>query len=153
MLAAQLETDARPVEMTSKGGLSVDLKQKIGVAKGDVLIKRDDVLVCCDEAEARYLKNKIERVTCRGRVVIVRPDGTRATAGVAVFVASEDRVTLSGAAHVVTEAADLQGEKIIYDIKNDRLEVEGQKSRFVYAPVPKASDPKEQPSRPCPPTR
>jgi lipopolysaccharide transport protein LptA len=156
MLVAQLETDGRPVEMTSSGGLSVDLKAKIGVAKGDVLIKRDDVLVCCDEAEARYLANKIERVTCRGRVVIVRPDGTRATAGVAVFIASENRVTLTGQAHVISEAADLQGEKIIYDIKNDRLEVEGQKSKFKYSPAPgQPINAKDQPQvgRPCPPLR
>lgn len=151
---AQLAPDTRPVEMTSRGGLSIDLKQKIGIAKVDVLIKRDDVLVCCDEAEARYLANKIERVTCKGRVVIVRPDGTRATAGIAVFIASEDKVTLTGDAHVVSELADLQGEKIVYDIKNDRLEVEGQKSRFKYTPgtaVLPATDPKAQ--RPCPPTK
>jgi lipopolysaccharide transport protein LptA len=154
LLAAQLPTnDGRPVEMTSKGGLSIDLKQKIGIAKGDVLIKRDDVLVCCDEAEARYQANKIERVTCKGRVVIVRPDGTRATAGLAVFVASEDKVTLTGSAHVISDVADLQGEKIIYDIKNDRLEVEGQKSRFKYTPgQPTSKDqPPPPPSRPCPP--
>src|SRR5688572_17699164 len=120
--------DSRPVEMTAKGGLSIDLKQKIGIAKRDVVIKRDDVLVCCDEAEARYQSNKIERVTCKGRVVIVRPDGTHATAGLAVFIASEDKITLTGSAHVKTEAADLEGEKIIYDIKNDRLEVEGKHS-------------------------
>jgi lipopolysaccharide transport protein LptA len=146
----QVVPDNRPVEMTSSGGLSIDLKQKIGIAKGDVLIKRDDVLVCCDEAEAKYQANKIERVTCKGRVVIVRPDGTRATAGIAVFIASEDKVTLTGAAHVITEAADLQGEKIIYDIKNDRLEVEGQKSKFKYSPGQKISTP-EPPQRPCPP--
>lgn len=152
---AQALPDTRPVEMTSRGGLSIDLKQKIGVAKVDVLIKRDDVLVCCDEAEARYLANKIERVTCKGRVVIVRPDGTRATAGIAVFIASEDKVTLTGDAHVVSELADLQGEKIVYDIKNDRLEVEGQKSRFKYTPNVTAPDPKAdlKAQRPCPPNK
>jgi lipopolysaccharide transport protein LptA len=156
VLVAQQDAEHRPVEMTSRGGLSIDLKKKIGIAKGDVLIKRDDVLVCCDEAEARYLANKIERVTCKGRVVIVRPDGTRATAGLAVFLASEDKVTLSGSAHVITEAADLQGERIVYDIKNDRLEVEGDKSRFKYTPITPGQpitpkDPKDPLERTCPP--
>src|SRR6185295_15076234 len=113
-------------------GLSIDLKNKIGIAKGDVLIKREDVMVCCDEAEARYQANRIEQVTCKGRVVIVRPDGTRATASQAVFVAAEDKVTLSGQAHVITESADLQGEKIVYDIARDRVDVQGDKSRFKY---------------------
>ena len=64
----RLGADARPVEMTAVGGLSIDLKRQVGVAKGDVVIRRDDVLVCCDEAEAKYAANKIERVTCKGRV-------------------------------------------------------------------------------------
>jgi lipopolysaccharide transport protein LptA len=153
LLFAQVQPDARPVEMTSSGGLSIDLKQKVGIARGDVLIKRDDVVICCDEAEARYLANKIEKVTCKGRVVIVRPDGTRATAALAVFIASEDKVTLTGEAHVITEAADLQGEKIIYDIKNDRLEVEGQKSRFKYTPTNTAAAKDATPSRTCPPNK
>src|SRR5262245_22000911 len=131
---AQLDSDTKPVEMTSSGGVSIDLKKKIGIAKGDVVIKREDVLVCCDEAEAHYLSNKIERVTCRGRVVIVRPDGTHAIVKEAVFVASEDKVTLSGEVHVTSEAADLEGEKIVYDIGRDRLEVVGGRSRFKYRP-------------------
>jgi lipopolysaccharide transport protein LptA len=151
LLLIQLQADSRPVEMTSSGGLSIDLKKKIGIARGDVLIKRDDVLVCCDEAEAHYQANKIERVTCKGRVVIVRPDGTRATAALAVFIATEDKVTLSGAAHVVTEGADLQGEKIVYDIKNDRLEVEGTKSRFKYSPGQTINSKETPPARACPP--
>ncbi|MCK6547685.1 hypothetical protein L6R52_17675 [Myxococcota bacterium] len=142
-------TDQKPVEMTASGGLTIDLKRQVGIAKGDVSIKRDDVHVCCDEAEASYAANRIERVTCRGRVVIVRPDGTRATAALAVFVASEDKVTLTGEARVVTEGADLAGERIIYDIAKDKLEVEGGKSRFRYKP--KAELAAEIPERPCGP--
>jgi lipopolysaccharide transport protein LptA len=145
----RVTTDQRPVEMTASGGLSIDLKRQVGIAKGDVSIKRDDVHVCCDEAEASYAANRIERVTCRGRVVIVRPDGTRATAALAVFNATEDTVTLTGEARVVTEGADLAGERIIYDIAKDKLEVEGGKSRFRYKP--KAELVAEIPERPCGP--
>lgn len=124
---SRIQTEGRPVEMTSTGGLSIDLKKQTGFAKGDVIIKRDDILVCCDAAEAKYSGNQIERVTCRGRVVIVRPDGTRATADVAVYTAVEDRVTLTGGAHVVTQDTDLKGDKIVYDIARDHVEVEGGK--------------------------
>lgn len=136
--------------MTARGGLHVDLKRQLGTAHGDVTLRRDDVLVCCDEADAKYSGNRIERVTCRGRVVIVRPDGTRATADLAVFVAKEDRVTLSGGARVSTGDGDLTGDRIVYDIGADRLEVDGGRSRFKFVPGQGGTS---EPilSRPCPP--
>jgi lipopolysaccharide transport protein LptA len=79
-------------------------------------------------------------------VVIVRPDGTRATAGVAVYRASSDTVTLTGKANVFANETHLSGEKIVYDIGQDRLEVAGRKSRFSFAP-----DSKAPPLRKCPP--
>lgn len=124
----------RPVEMQSSGGLEVDLKRNVGVAKGDVVIRRDDVTVCCDEAEARYRGNTIERVECRGRVVVVRADGTKAIADVAVFDATKDQVSLSGRARVRSESADVEGQLIVYDIRQDQLSVKGKDSRFRFKP-------------------
>lgn len=145
----ELQKGDRPVEMSAAGGLSVDLKRQVGIAKKDVYIRRDDIEVCCDEAEAHYAGNRIERVECRGRVVIVRPDGTRATADEAVFVAVADRVTLRGRAEVRAKDAHLTGERIVYDIGEDRLEVEGTKSRFRFEPGKAAAPP--PPTRACPP--
>jgi lipopolysaccharide transport protein LptA len=145
-----LNSDQHPVDMTSRGGLKVDLKKQIGVAKGDVLIRREDVLVCCDEAEAHYNGDQIERVECRGRVVIVRKDGTKARADVAVFEADKDVVTLKGAARVRSPEADLAGEVIVYDIGQDKLDVAGKNSRFRFKPG--TSAPLEL-ERPCPPPR
>ncbi len=130
----RVQAESKPVEMTSSGGLSIDLKRQIGIARGDVLIRRDDVLVCCDEAEAKYSENKIERVTCKGRVVIVRPDGTRRDRRRRGVHGERRRGDAAGDAHVVTDTADLTGERIIYDIAKDKLEVEGGKSRFKFNP-------------------
>lgn len=126
--------DDRPVQMRSKGGLEIDLEKKVGRASGDVVIEREDVVVCCDEAEAKYSGERIERVTCRGDVVIVRPDGTKARADVAVFVAERDAVTLFGKAKVYAPDATLAGERIVYDIARDKLTVEGKASKFSFAP-------------------
>ncbi len=136
-----------PVDITAQGGLSIDLKKKTGTAKGDVLIRREDVLVCCDEATAKYSGKVVEVVTCRGRVVIVRNDGTKATADVAVFRARQDRITLTGQARIWAEETDLSGQEIVYDIARDQIEVQGKKSSFRF-------DPKSQPKLParaCPP--
>jgi len=146
--ADRLRGEGRTVEMSAQGGLKIDLAKQIGVATGDVVIERDDIIVCCDEATAHYSGRRIERVECRGRVAIVRPDGTRARADLAVFEASEDRVTLTGGAKLRSKEADLAGEAIVYDIGRDTLDVRGAKSRFRFAPAelaPLALD------RKCPP--
>jgi lipopolysaccharide transport protein LptA len=150
----RVQPDSRPVEIESSNGFSMDMKNHTGFAKGDVVIRRDDVLVCCDEADAKFASSgsAIERVICRGRVVILKPDGTRATAHLAIFVASEDMVTLTGDAHVRREDTDLTGEQIIYDIGHDHLEVGGSRSRFQRF-KPGTPAPNEAASRPCPPTQ
>lgn len=137
----------RPVEMTAKGGLSVNLKAQTGHAKGDVIIRRDDVVVCCDEADANFAGNKVQRVECRGRVVIVRPDGTWARADLAVFEAATDKITLSGGAIVRSAEGALDGEHIVYEISTDKLVVEGKKSSFRFNPQGSPG----QPERKCPP--
>jgi lipopolysaccharide transport protein LptA len=146
----RLVPDARPVELTAAGGLSLDLKRHVGFARGEVVIRRDDVTVCCDEAEARYGQGRIERVACKGRVVIVRPDGTRARADRAVFVAAQDSITLEGRAVVWAEDAKLSGEQIVYDIGADRVEVLGGESRLRYQPNKLDDAPS---ARVCPPLR
>ncbi|MEQ9495747.1 MAG: LptA/OstA family protein [Deltaproteobacteria bacterium] len=144
---AQRLADDRPVQMRSTGGLEIDLEKKVGRARGDVVIEREDVVVCCDEAEAKYSEQRIERVTCRGDVVIVRPDGTKARADVAVFVAERDAVTLFGKAKVYAPEAMLSGDRIVYDIGRDKLSVEGKGSRFSFEPKGK----KAPSLRACPP--
>lgn len=145
-----LRADPRPVRMTASGGIQVDLKRKIGVATKDVVVTRDDVTVCCDRAEAVYDKNQIRKVTCKGRVVILRPDGTTATADEAVFEAIRNALTLKGGAEVWTKDAHLVGKRIVYDIGKDTLRVEGGKSRFTFDP--EGQTPKK-PRRACPPPK
>lgn len=145
--AADRLKDGKPVEMTAQGGLQVDLKAQSGKAKGDVTIKREDIVVCCDEADAKLSGDRIERVECRGNVVIVRPDGTKARADLAVFDASADTVTLSGKARLVSTQADLTGEAIVYDIARDKLDVKGKGSKLRFAPA----DAKLDLGRKCPP--
>lgn len=125
---------SQPVQMYARGGLEVDLDKRVGVAKGDVVIWRDDITVCCDRAEAVYDVAQIRKVTCSGRVVIVRPDGTKAAADLAIFEAAKNAVTLKGKAKVWTSDARLTGARIVYDIGKDKLSVEGGASRFAFDP-------------------
>lgn len=130
----KLKKDDRPVHMRAKGGIQVDLKRRVGVATNDVVISRDDVTVCCDRAEAVYDEQRIRKVTCTGRVVIVRPDGTKAAADAAIFEADANAVTLKGRARVWTTDARLTGKRIVYDIGADTISVVGGESRFAFDP-------------------
>ena len=129
-----LRTKGLPVEMTAKGGLKIDLEKKIGYAETDVVIKRADVTVCCDQAVAKYAKDRIKSVECKGRVVILRPDGTVAQADRAVFQADQDKVKLFGTAKLRSEDTELEGQEIVYDIAKDKLNVRGSNSRFRFVP-------------------
>ena len=144
----RLGTGDLPVEMTSKGSLKIDLEKRIGHAENDVVIRRADIIVCCDRATAKYAKDRIESVECMGRVVIVRPDGTVAQANRAVFKADQDRVKLSGLAKVRSEDTLLEGDEIVYDIGKDKLEVRGANSRFRFVPK---DLPEMKLERKCPP--
>jgi lipopolysaccharide transport protein LptA len=137
-----------PIEMTAKGGLSVNLKTQIGLARGDVIVRRDDVTLCCDRAEARFEGDRIRRVECSGRVVIRRADGTIARADLAVFEADADRLVLTGDARVRSTLASLDGERIVYDVARDELTVEGGRSRVRYTPQQKGG--RAEPERACP---
>lgn len=128
-------TTKEPVELSAEGGISIDLENDTGVARKNVVIRRRDVTVCCDEAKARYRGGRIQVVTCRGHVVIVRPDGTKAAAETAIYQADGDSVTLIGDARVYAKDAQLSGARIVYDIARDRLEVAGKRSRFAFKPA------------------
>lgn len=136
--ADRLAKDRQPVQMYAEGGIQVDLERRVGVATKDVVIWRDDITVCCDRAEAEYDERQIRKVTCSGRVVIVRPDGTQAAADLAVFEAKVNAVTLEGGAKVWTKDARLSGARIVYDIGKDKLSVVGGSSRFAFDPKGKA---------------
>ena len=145
----RIESSGMPVEMTAKGGLRVDLEKKLGFAKNDVVIRRADVTVCCDEAVASYSRDQIEKVECKGRVVIVRPDGTTARADRAVFIANKDQLSLTGAATLESETTKLTGDEIIYDIAKDKLFVKGKNSRFRFIPQDQRKS-KHRMERKCP---
>ncbi len=149
LMAAPLpkELPKNPLAMHAKGGMQVDLKRRIGIAKGGVTIERNDVRVCCAQAEAHFEKRRIKKVRCEGSVVIVRPNGTRAYADLAVFDADRDQVVLEGKARVDSEQAQVEGKRIVYDIAQDRIEVRGQGSRFDFDP----EGAKRKKGPPCPP--
>lgn len=136
-LVASPEPEGRlaraPIEMSSDGGIRIDLRRRTGTAEGHVVIRRRDLVVCCDRAVARYGSDRISEVTCRGNVVIHRADGMRIMAAQARFVADRERLVLTGGVRVWREEGYLSGQRIEFDLARDRLDVRGPGSTLVLA--------------------
>ncbi|MEL7369018.1 MAG: LptA/OstA family protein [Myxococcota bacterium] len=133
-LAAEGSDDRTPVEISAKGGMSVDLEKGLGRAEGDVVIRRRDLVVCCDRAEAVYAKGQIRAVACRGNVVIRRTDGTRIVAEQVNFQPGRKRLALSGRVKVWRSDGQLTGDRMTYALDTGRLEVRGARSTLKLTP-------------------
>ena len=133
--AAEPKIDV-PLEMTADGGLIFDLVRRIGRAEGNVIVRRHDMVVCCDRAEAKLKNARIDSVRCEGDAVIRRLDGTRITADHVQYDAAHNLLTLTG--RVVAQRADgeLAGAKMVYRLDQDRLEVTGPRSTLRFIPAP-----------------
>ena len=124
----------QPVEITADGGLVVDLRRGLGRARGNVVIRRPDLVVCCREAEASYASGRVTSFSCRGDVIINLQHGGRITAAQAEFRATAERLTLSGDVVVDRAEGRLSGPKLEYDIREDRLQMSGPGSALRLTP-------------------
>ena len=123
-----------PIEMTADGRMTVDLARRVGRAEGGVVIRRRDLVVCCDEAKAKYGRDAIEAVSCQGRVVIRGVDRTVITARSVEFRVDVNRLTLKDDVIVWRPDGRLSGPHVEYDLSTKRLEVKGPGSAFRYTP-------------------
>lgn len=128
-----------PIEMTADGGLTIDFDRQTGRAEGNVVIRRTDMIVCCDRADARFNRGRIAQVRCEGDVVINRVDGTRITAEALQFEAVHHRLVLTG--RVVAQRPDgqLTGARMVYRLDKDELQVSGPGSTLRLRPPPSGS--------------
>ena len=124
-----------PVEMTADEGLVVDLAKGTGLARGNVVLRRGDLVVCCDRAEARYGKAGIDRIACRGRVIVRHGEQTLISAQTIEFQVASNRLLLRGQVDVWRKEGRLRGNKMVFDIDSERLEVSGAQSRLIWAPT------------------
>ncbi len=125
----------------------LDLAGGRGSAHGNVVIRSGDFVLCCDRLEAKYADGSIEELLCKGRVVIRKRDGTQVTASQVDFRASERRLTFQGNVVVWQKGGMLAGPRMIFDLRTERLEVTGARSRLSWSPGTSAPPPA---GRPCP---
>lgn len=123
---------ASPINITSDT-MVVERNKGIVTFKGNVVARRDDLVIKADELRVFYGENReIERIEALGKVRIDRGE-TTAFGEKAEFFNREERLVLTGNPRVVEGSNSVEGERITLYMREGRSVVEGGKKRRVKA--------------------
>ena len=92
--------------------------------EGDVVAVKGDMRIKCDLMKVFFNKGKVERIEANGNVVVHVKDRV-IKSGKATYYAVQDKVVFEGHPQAWRGANMVEGEKIIYFVKDDRSIVEG----------------------------
>ncbi len=115
----------QPIDITSDR-VETYSKENLVVFKGNVMARQRDVVIYADRLEAVIIEDGkgIERVIANGNVKIQQ--GLRAaTCQKAVFYNLDQKAVLTGDPKVWEGENTVSGDEIVFDIKQDRVEVKG----------------------------
>jgi outer membrane protein assembly factor BamD len=115
----------QPIDITSDR-VETYSKENLVVFKGNVIARQKDVVIYADRLEAVIIEDGkgIERVVANGNVKI-QQGGRTANCQNAVFYNLDQKVVLTGDPKVWEGDNTVSGDEIIFDIKQDRVEVKG----------------------------
>ncbi len=119
--------------------LELDNQKKIGKAKGKVFAKRNDFVICCDEAYISYNNDNVEIITCKNNVQMYHYQGKHGKSDEALFTATSNQIIMTGNPMLIENENVLTGDSIIYDMKSDKAKVEGN-AKITWNPKTKKSD-------------
>jgi lipopolysaccharide export system protein LptA len=115
-------------------------KDRKALFKGNVVLTQGDLVVRCDgmvilfkekaseqsrETASPSSGQKIERLVCRGHVIIKKPSGN-ATSEQAVYFKDQEKIVLTESPVAWQKGTRVSGLKIVMYLKEDRMEVEGE---------------------------
>lgn len=112
-------------------------KENLVVFTGSVVARRGNMTINSDRLEV-YLKdskNEIREIRAIGSVNVRRED-VLATGTQAVYLPTEDTVTLTGTPKIWRGSDAVEGETVIMHLKEERMEIKGQ-ARVILNPPPK----------------
>ena len=122
---AKLGDTGQPIDITSDR-VETYSKDNLIVFKGNVMARQKDIVIYADSIEALLIEEGkgIEKVVAGGNVKIQQ--GLRvANCQKAVFYNLDQRVVLTGDPKVLDGENIVSGDEIIFDIKQNRVEVKG----------------------------
>lgn len=114
-------------------GMQIFSKPNRVECKGNVVVRRRDILLCCETFEGfGDEKWQWERFTCTGDVRGQRPDELMES-DYAVFVLGTNNLVLTGRPRLQRGKSLLTGEKIIVDVKTNEAQIEKPRGRIEQA--------------------
>jgi len=116
----------QPVNITSDRMVADNRNRAVNFL-GNVVAKREDMIIFSDQLTAIYTEDgKIEKIISRGNVKINQTDRI-ATCQEATFFQLRQQIIMTGKPKVWQGKNIITGDKIIIFVKEDRVEVEGEK--------------------------
>lgn len=108
---------------------------------GNVIIKQGSLDVRADLAVVTTRDGEIHRVVLTGSPVLMRQlddagDPTDARAAKVEYRLTDERITLTGQAHIEQPRGSISGERIVYDMRNGRMDGGSEGSRVQLRLLP-----------------
>lgn len=131
-LAAALESDREQPIHVSADWAEMDHRNGISTYRGNVILEQGTLRLEADLLKVYHRNDELDRLEAEGRPVRFRQRPEGATADVEGeaqqldYRASEDRLHLRGAAWVQQGGDRFSGERIDYDIVQNRVQASGQ---------------------------
>jgi lipopolysaccharide export system protein LptA len=133
-----------PIDIESDSA-EMDTKRNIGVFKGNVVAKQEDITLYCNAlmVHTDQETKKIREIVASGNVRIVQFE-RRATAQKATFYQDDNKIVLEGDAVVREGDNVIRGERVVHYLDEDKSVVEGAKgSRVSTTITPSQKEPGE----------
>lgn len=112
--------------------------KKVIVFTGEVVAKKQDIILYSDKLTVYYLENKnkkkdVDTMIAEGKVKIVQLDKV-ALGDIAKYFRKEDMILLEGKPAIVkdSEGNEIKGDKVIFYIKENKSVVEGSRPKVIF---------------------
>ena len=131
-----------PIDIESDTA-EMDQKKSIGIFKGNVVAKQEDITLYCNALTVHYDQEtkRIREIVASGNVKIVQFE-RRATSQKATFYQDENKIVLEGDAVVREGDNVIRGERVVHYLDEEKSVVEGAKGGRVSTTI--APSQKEQ---------
>ena len=132
-------------------GMQVLAKPNRTLCRGNVIIRRSDILVCCDNFEGEADDNwQWQRLVCFDNVRAQRHDET-IWAQHAEFVPQSSDLVLTGRPVVKRGESVLEGERVIVNTNDEHARIEKPRGQLLSLDMKQKAPPAVDPSAPLPP--
>lgn len=149
LAALALVAHATAVQAQSSGTVDIEASEmeiletdKRAVFKGDVVAKRPNDTIRCQEMVVEYVDVKqsdgssnteVDSLDCKSAVTIVT-DTQTITGDLAQFALRKDVLTVTGNVKVVQGKTVIRGPRLTVDLKNKRTKMEGGRVKGQFVP-------------------